>query len=152
MKEVFDITKPFAKLLSVQQKLEKLMRPQSMRTPGVHGAIGVRADEPAGETPSTLGVPASGLVSVDRRKWDDDEKKNLMTLGMATPAEEDQMDEMYRDVTFVDDVTGSVLDKEKTIEARIKEMQFFRSRGVYTKVKREGYMKIITTRWLDINK
>ena len=154
MKEVFDITKPFAKLLSVQQKLEKLMRPQSMRNPGVHGAIGVRADEPAGETPSTLGVPASGLVSVD-----DDEKKSLMTLGkfqdsqpMATPAEEDQMDEMYRDVTFVDDVTGSVLDKEKTIEARIKEMQFFRSRGVYTKVKREGYMKIIKTRWLDINK
>ena len=62
------------------------------------------------------------------------------------------MDEMYRDVTFVDDVIGSVLDKGKTIEARIKEMQFFRSRGVYTKVKREPHMKIIKTRWLDINK
>ena len=29
-------------------------------------------------------------------------------------------------------------------------MQFFRSRGVYTKVRRESHMKIIKTRWLDI--
>ena len=55
-------------------------------------------------------------------------------------------------MTFVDDVTGSVLDKAKTIEARLKEMQFFRSRGVYTKVMRESHMKIIKIRWLDINK
>ena len=39
------------------------------RSPGVHGAIGVRADEPAGETPSAraLGVSAGGLVSAGRR-------------------------------------------------------------------------------------
>ena len=51
---------------------------------------------------------------------------------MVTPAEELRMEGLYRDVTFVDDVTGSVLDKAKTIEARVKEMQFFRSRGVCT--------------------
>ena len=73
-----------------------------MTSPGVHGAIGVRADEPAGETPSTLGVLASRLVSVDQRhrsamyeketnrtkKWDDDERNILMSLGVfesATP-------------------------------------------------------------------
>ena len=62
------------------------------------------------------------------------------------------MDELYHDVTFVYDVTGTVLNKSKAIEARIKEMQFFRSRGVYTKVRRGSRMKIIKTKWFDINK
>ena len=37
-----------------------------------------------------------------------------------TPAEEVQMEGLYRGVTFIDDVTGTVLDKAKTIEARVK--------------------------------
>ena len=36
--------------------------------------------------------------------------------------------------------------------ARKKEIQFFRQRGVYTKVARESWMQVITTKWLDINK
>ena len=60
--------------------------------------------------------------------------------------------EMYRDATFFDDVTGSELNKKEAIKARRKEIQFFRDRGVYTKVSREAHMKIIATKWLDINK
>ena len=60
--------------------------------------------------------------------------------------------EMYRDATFFDDVTGSELNKKEAIKARRKEIQFFRDRRVYTKVSREAHMKIIATKWLDINK
>ena len=66
-----------------------------------------------------------------------------------TPPEESWL---YRDVTFIDDVTGAVLDKAEAIKARVKEMQFFKKMGVYTKVPREAHMKIISTKWLDVNK
>ena len=56
------------------------------------------------------------------------------------------------DWTCIDDVTGTVVVKSKAIKARIKEMQFFRSRGMYTKVRRESHMKIIKTKWLHIKK
>ena len=61
------------------------------------------------------------------------------------------MDELYHDVTFIDDVTVTLLEKSKAIKARIKGMQFPRSRGVHTKVKRESHMKIVKTKWLEIN-
>ena len=81
MREVFDITKPFAKLLSVHQKLEKLIEE----------------------------APRPQLMSLQHKlkEW-------------VTPAEEVQMEGLYRGVTFIDDVTGTVLDKAKTIEARVK--------------------------------
>ena len=60
--------------------------------------------------------------------------------------------DMYRDATFFDDITGSELNKAEAVKARLKEIQFFRDRGVYTKVRRERYMKIINTKWLDVNK
>ena len=78
---MFDITKPFAKLLSVHQKLEKLIEE----------------------------APRPRLMSLQHKlkEW-------------VTPAEEVQMEGLYRGVTFIDDVTGTVLDKAKTIEARVK--------------------------------
>ena len=66
-----------------------------------------------------------------------------------TPPEENDMD---RDATFFGDITGSELNKAEAVKARQKEIQFFRDRGVYTKVRRERYMKIINTKWLDVNK
>ena len=53
---------------------------------------------------------------------------------------------LYTDADFMDDVTGQVLDKEEAMRARKTEMQFFKQRGVYTKVAREGWMKVISTK------
>ncbi len=60
--------------------------------------------------------------------------------------------QLYQDVEFEDDVRGGKLDKELMIKARRAEIQFFNKLGVYTKVKREAHMKIITTKWVDTNK
>ena len=38
------------------------------------------------------------------------------------------------------------------IKARMAEIQFFKKLGVYTKVRREKLMKIISTKWVDTNK
>ena len=56
---------------------------------------------------------------------------------LATPAEERHKSTIYDDAIFID-VIGRALDKAEAIKARRKEMQFFRDRGVYTKVKRES--------------
>ena len=62
---------------------------------------------------------------------------------------------LYGDMTFVDDVYGGkLLKRDKVIEARKIEMEYFRKMGVYEKVHRSkarGY-KVITTRWVDTNK
>ena len=59
-------------------------------------------------------------------------------------------------MVFYDDVTGKVLDHQRAVESRKKEMDFFRRMKVYRKVPRAKVRqmggKIITTRWLDINK
>ena len=68
------------------------------------------------------------------------------------PPEEDPMAELYRDVEFVDDVTGAPLDKNLTMAARRSEIAFFRKRGVYVKVPRQKGMRVLSTRWLDVNK
>ena len=60
--------------------------------------------------------------------------------------------DLYEGQEFVDDVSGLPLDKELAIKARMVEIGFFRERGVYTKVRREPWMRVITTKWLDVNK
>ena len=65
--------------------------------------------------------------------------------------------EFYRGVQFVDDMNGfKALDKDKVIDARKLEMNYFKKMGVYKKVKREESqrlgVKVITTKWLDTNK
>ena len=47
---------------------------------------------------------------------------------------------------------GGMLDKELMIKARKAEIEFFRRLGVYTKVARESWMKVVTTKWVDTNK
>ena len=59
----------------------------------------------------------------------------------------------YQHAEFIDDVPGRPLDKRMAIQARTAEMQFFRKMSVYTTVDRSTVQgKIITTRWLDVNK
>ncbi len=71
---------------------------------------------------------------------------------LTVPPEEDYLSQLYQDLDFVDDATGAPLDKEMAIRARKLEIDYFREMGVYTKVAREKWMKVISTRWLDINK
>ena len=58
----------------------------------------------------------------------------------------------YEGYDFHDDVSGSKLDHGMAVLARRAEMEFFKRRGVYSKVKREKLMKVISTKWLDVNK
>jgi hypothetical protein len=60
--------------------------------------------------------------------------------------------DLYEGQEFVDDISGLPLDKGLATQARVVEIGFFRERGVYTKVLREPWMKVITTKWLDVNK
>ena len=75
----------------------------------------------------------------------------LMTLEMPTPHED-----MYEEFDFVDDVTGRPLNHKLAAEARKLEIEFFKNMKVYEKVPRwrakEAGGKVVTTRWIDINK
>lgn len=57
---------------------------------------------------------------------------------------------------FYDDISGEYFDKKRAIDARELEIDFFRRMKVYSKVPREEAKsikaKVITTRWLDVNK
>ena len=68
------------------------------------------------------------------------------------PEEEDFLETIYEGYSFVDDVTGNPLQRSLAINARRVEMDYFRQMGVYTKVRKESWMKVISTKWLDINK
>ena len=59
---------------------------------------------------------------------------------------------LYKWCEFCDDISGVQLDHAMATAARRKEIEFFKARGVYTKVKQEPWMKIISTKWLDQNK
>ena len=59
---------------------------------------------------------------------------------------------LYGDCDFVDDVSGSPLERESVLKARLLEMEFFRKLKVYTKVKRQSWMRVISTKWIDVNK
>ena len=75
----------------------------------------------------------------------------LMALEMKTPHED-----MYEEFDFVDDVTGRPLNHKLAAEARRLEIDFFKNMKVYEKVPRwratEAGGKVVTTRWIDINK
>ena len=65
-------------------------------------------------------------------------------------------EELHQGKGFYDDIIGEYLDKSRAIEVRTLEIDFFRRTKVYTKVQRkeapEMKAKVITTRWLDVNK
>ena len=69
--------------------------------------------------------------------------------------EQQRWQKLYGDMTFVDGVHGGkLLKRDKVIQARKIEMEYFRKMGVYEKVHRSkaGGYKVITTRWVDTNK
>ncbi len=81
----------------------------------------------------------------------------LMTLQenverQAVAPEEDPFELLYTDQEFMDDVHGGTLDKKLAVHARRVEIEYFRKMGVYTKVRREKWMRIISTKWIDTNK
>ena len=45
-----------------------------------------------------------------------------------------------------------MFDKAAAVVSRKKEIQYFKGKDVYTKTRREPDMKIIATKWLDVNK
>ena len=75
----------------------------------------------------------------------------LMSLEMPTPHQD-----LYESFDFVDDITGKPLDHKLAADARKLEIDFFRKMGVYEKVPRwkarEAGGKVVTTRWIDVNK
>ena len=63
-----------------------------------------------------------------------------------------RLQDLYAGQEFVDNVSGLHLNKNLAIQARKVEIDFFKARGVYEKVAQESWMKVITTKWLDVNK
>ena len=64
---------------------------------------------------------------------------------------------LYEGLEFYDDVNGfQHLNKKLVIDARKKEIEYFKKMGVYTKVMRseatQGGHKVISTKWIDTNK
>ena len=81
--------------------------------------------------------------------------ENAEKLEVPPDDERAQLDEyrkLHAEGYFCDDISGVTLDKELVIKARLTEMNFFKNMGVYTKVKKEKGMEIISTKWLDVNK
>ena len=59
---------------------------------------------------------------------------------------------LYADLEFMDDVSGALLEKDLAVQARKVEMDYFKRMNVYSKVAKQPWMKVISTRWLDVNK
>ena len=71
------------------------------------------------------------------------------------PHEEIDLESLYWNASFYDDVKGGSLRKDLTLEARKFEMMFFRDMGVYTKVHKSQVPPgtiLITTKGVDTNK
>ena len=78
--------------------------------------------------------------------------ERLQHLEQEDPSEEDYFEQIYEGMEFIDDVSGEPLERADAIAARKVEIKYFKDMGVYTNVKREAWMKIISTKWLDVNK
>ena len=50
------------------------------------------------------------------------------------------------------DISGLTPDHSMALQARRTEIEFFKRRGVYAKVIREPWMKILSAKWLDVKK
>lgn len=76
---------------------------------------------------------------------------------MSTPHEAvDPWEIIYRDISCYDDVNGNQIKQKMAITERKLEMELFKKMKVYNEVSRREALangqKIISTRWLDVNK
>ena len=84
--------------------------------------------------------------------------EGMVKQELPTPHSEDEqrLRDLYSGVEFYDDVSGEYLDKDLVMKARQLEMAYFKKMRVYDKVDRSeakaNGAKVITVRWLDINK
>ena len=93
------------------------------------------------EATHSIGSLMSLVEKLEMPSDDEEEQKELL-----------KYEDLYTDAEFVDDLSGAPLEKEAVKKARLLEMQFFRRLKVYSKVKREAWMKVISVKWLDVNK
>eukprot|EP00959_Pyramimonas_sp_CCMP1952_P261792 5474255-Pyramimonas_sp.AAC.1 len=56
------------------------------------------------------------------------------------------------DRCYVDDLSGKVLPADLTQEARMEEIKFIDKIGLWDVVPRPSGVKVIDTRWVDVNK
>ena len=105
------------------------------------------------ERAAVRGARGSSHTSVSPRK-----RGNAASESTPHPHEPEppvDLEWLYGNSEFYDDVKGGGLDRSLTIQARQLEMQFFRRMGVYSKIHRSMMPKgsrVITTRWVDTNK
>ena len=82
-----------------------------------------------------------------------DEDKRVVEL---TPPHEPEggarFGSLYSGCEFYDDSSGEQLDHGLTTQAFKVEIDFFKKILVYTKMRKEKLMKVISTKWIDINK
>jgi hypothetical protein len=104
------------------------------KTEGTHGLLGKLSLGPAEAKDVTMAI--NELMKADPHK--------------------DENETLYDPYDFFDDVTGHDLDRDMATAARQLEMKFFKKMKVYEKLPRwmaaRDRCKVITTRWLDINK
>ena len=60
------------------------------------------------------------------------------------PAGSVVLSDLYAGCAFYNDVSGAPLDHALATAARKTEIEFFKARGVYTKVLQELWMKVIS--------
>ena len=95
---------------------------------GLKEELAAKAGSPASftnETTETSDVVRELLEVFEQHPHDDDAAKDRAN-----------MEHVYSGKEFFDDVHGKWLDKDRAIEARRLELEFFRKMGVYTKVPR----------------
>ena len=74
------------------------------------------------------------------------EAERPQSLEQTDPPEEDYFEQIYDGnfMEFIDDVSGEPLERADAIAARKVEIKYFKDMGVYTKIKRQSWMTVIS--------
>ena len=155
----FDVSPEIERLIAIQTAMERLEHPMSHHT--------VQPKSSSEEEAAQSGFPGAAPFRLRTQAFPKQEKDGEDQMMMSLMAAQDKVElltpphelpgsvdftKLYEKFNFYDDVSGLQLDPKLTAAARKLEIDFFKGRGVYTKVKREPWMTVLTTRWLDINK
>ena len=153
MARQFDIGSAMEQLMAVQTSLEQMESAETKATLMSLSAAGSSTQKksiaqdarpPMPRTRREGGMPDERETKLPR-EW----RSKAFPV---PPHEESHMTGLYDGCEFYDDISGVKLDHRLAVEARKKEIDFFKARRVYTKRAREPWMKVIRTKWLDVNK